>query len=249
MKKATLIRIAVLAVLLLALEFACRIGWIGRFTLVPPSMMVVGAVRLLWAGQMNGEIADTLSGVLIAALGAIAVGFVLGAGLHAWPRARRCLDPLLATYYAIPIYIFYPMFLVFFGMNRNPIIMIGFLFAVVAMMTSTLNGLDRVAPVLLKTARVLGMGRLATIRLIVLPAAAPYIFGGVKLAIAYAFVGVLGAEFILSDTGLGYQIALAFNNFDNLTMYSLILVVVVVVSSVNSALLGWERTLLRRRQR
>jgi NitT/TauT family transport system permease protein len=140
------------------------------------------------------------------------------------------------------------MFLVFFGMNRLPIIAIGFLFAVVAMMTGTLNGLDRVPTVLKKTARVLGMTPLSTTLHIVLPAAAPSIFGGVKLAIAYAFVGVLGAEFILSNSGLGYQIALAFNNFDNTAMYSLILLVVVVVAGVNSSLLRWERVLLRRRQ-
>ena len=58
---------------------------------------------------------------------------------------------------------------------------------------------------------------------------------------------MLGAEFILSSSGLGYQIALAFNNFDNVTMYSLILFVVVVVSGVNSALFSWERRILRRR--
>jgi NitT/TauT family transport system permease protein len=248
MKPATLIRMGALAVISLALEVACRTGLIGRFTLIPPSEMVAGVFRILWAGKINDEIGTTLAGVLAAAAGAVLAGFVLGTVLHAWPRIRRCLDPLLATYYAVPIYVFYPMLLVFFGMNRMPIIVIGFLFAVVAMITSTLNGLDRVPPVLLKTARVLGMSHTSTTLRIVLPSAAPYIFGGVKLAIAYAFVGVLGAEFILSNSGLGYQIALAFNNFDNVAMYSLILFVVVVVAGVNTALFSWERSLLRRRE-
>ncbi len=248
MKPAILIRIAALGGACVALEAACRSGLIGRFTLIPPSQMVSGMFRILWDGEIDGEIGTTLLGVAIAAVGAMLVGFVLGAALHAWPRARRCLDPVLATYYAVPIYVFYPMFLVIFGMNRRPIIAIGFLFAVVAMMTSTLNGLDRVPRVLLKTARVMQMGTLSSVLRIVLPAAAPYIFGGVKLAIAYAFVGVLGAEFILSNSGLGYQIALAFNNFDNVTMYSLILLVVIVVAGVNTMLVSWERSLLRRRE-
>ncbi len=249
MRRAAVIRIAAFAVFLLALEAACRFGLISRFTLIPPSMMVVGAIDILRAGTINGEIFTTLGDVIFAAACAVVAGFALGAALHAWPRARRCIDPLLATYYAIPIYVFYPMFLVFFGMNRRPIIVIGFLFAVVAMITSTLNGLDRIPPVMLKTARVLGMRRLPTILHIVLPAATPYLFGGVKLAIAYSFVGVLGAEFILSNSGLGYQIALAFNNFDNLKMYSLILLVIVVVSAINTSLLAWERSLLQRRTR
>ncbi len=231
----------------LALELACRTGVIGRFTLIPPSEMLGKLWAILRSGAIDDEIGLTFMGVVAAAAAAVVVGFVLGAALHAWPRGRACLDPFLATYYAVPIYVFYPMFLVCFGMNRIPIVVIGFLFAVVAMLTSTLNGLDRVPPVLRKTARVLRLGRLETIRRVVLPAAGPYLFGGLKLAVAYAFVGVLGAEFILSDNGLGYQIALAFNNFDNATMYALILLVVVVVAGVNSLLLSRERAMLRRR--
>jgi NitT/TauT family transport system permease protein len=90
------------------------------------------------------------------------------------------------------------------------------------------------------------MGPVETVFRIVLPAAAPHLFTGVKLAIAYSFVGVLGAEFILSGSGVGYQIAFAFNGFDNERMYALILLVVIVVASVNTALLGWERRLQRR---
>ncbi|MBI3710589.1 MAG: ABC transporter permease subunit [Proteobacteria bacterium] len=247
MKLATKIRLAAIVAFLVAVELLCRTALISRFTLIPPSEMATGLARILWAGKTNGEIATTLSGIAMAAACSIAVGFLLGAVLHSWPRARASLDPLLATYYSIPIFVFYPLFIVFFGMNRTPIVVIGFLFAVVAMMTNTLNGLDRVPRVLLKTARVLRLRRARTTLLIVLPSAAPHIFGGAKLAIAYSFVGVLGAEFILSSTGVGYQIAFAFNNFDNVQMYSLILFVVIVVATVNSALFAWERALLQRR--
>ena len=246
MSKAARIRLAIIIGACLLLELACRTGMIGRFTMVPPSEMVTKAFEIFRGGSLDGEIGTTLLGVLAASVTAIIVGFVLGALLHAWPRGRVCLEPFFATYYAIPIYVFYPMLLVFFGMNRMPIVVIGFMFAVVAMITSTLNGLDRVPNVLRRTARVLHMSPVSTTLRIVLPAAGPYIFGGVKLSVAYAFVGVLGAEFILSNSGLGYQIALAFNNFDNASMYALILFVVIVVAGVNAFLLSRERNLLRR---
>jgi NitT/TauT family transport system permease protein len=247
MKRPTRIRIAGILVVLVAVELACRYGLISRFTLIPPSMMIYGLVEMLWSGQINTEITTTLSGIAIAAGAAIVSGFVLGALLHAWPRIRNSLDPLLATYYSVPTFVFYPMFIVFFGMNRAPIVIIGFLFGVVAMITNTLNGLDRVPGVLMKTARVMRLGRLQTTLRITLPSAAPYIFTGAKLAIAYSFVGVIGAEFILANTGLGYEIAFAFNNFDNVAMYSLIVFVILVVSAVNATLFGWERSLMRRR--
>lgn len=247
MKPATWIRLAALVIVVLAIEAACRLGFVSELTMVPPSDMVIGLVGVLRSGEMRGEIATTLEGIALAASGSVIVGFLLGAGLHALPRVRASLDPVLATYYAIPTFIFYPMFIVFFGMNRIPIIIIGFMFAFVAMMTSTMNGLDRVAPVLLRSARMFRMGKAATIARIVLPAAAPYLFNGVKLAVAYAFVGVLGAEFILSGSGVGYEIAFAFNGFDNQRMYALILLVVVLVATVNGLLLNRERALLRRR--
>jgi NitT/TauT family transport system permease protein len=243
------IRLAALLLFLAGVELACRTGLAPSFSLIPPSEMVSGLVAILRSGELTGEIVLTLGAIALASGAAIIAGFLLGALLHAWPRLRVSLDPLLATYYSVPTFVFYPMFIVFFGMGHAPIIVIGFLFAVVAMMTNTLNGLDRVPKVFGKTARVLRLGRVRTTALVVLPAATPQIFTGVKLAIAYAFVGVIGAEFILSDSGIGYQIAYAFNDFDNAKMYALIVFVVLVVASVNAALFGWERSLMGRRGR
>jgi NitT/TauT family transport system permease protein len=115
------------------------------------------------------------------------------------------------------------------------------------MVINTLNGLDRVSPVLLKTARVLRMGRAATTVRVVLPCAAPYLFTGIKLAIAYSFIGVVGSEFILSSGGLGYQIGFAYHDFNNSTMYALILLILSFVLIVNMTLHAWEKALMARR--
>ena len=85
--------------------------------------------------------------------------------------------------------------------------------------------------------------------LINLPAAAPYLFTGARLAVAYSFIGVIASEFILSGDGLGYAIAYAYNNFENRTMYGLMLLIVVVVSGVNAGLEVLDRRLQSRVQR
>ena len=82
-----------------------------------------------------------------------------------------------------------------------------------------------------------------------MPCAAPYLFTGVKLALSYAFIGVVGAEFILSRDGLGYEINFAFNNFDNAVMYPLILLILLIATGLNATLQHWERRLLARRSR
>jgi NitT/TauT family transport system permease protein len=177
------------------------------------------------------------------------IGFLAGIIIHAIPRLRRAVDPLLASYYSIPFFVFYPLLIALFGLNKLPLIVIGFIFAAAAMVLSTLNGLDRVPRSLLRTARMMRLGRVQTVRLITFPAAAPYLFTGLKLSLAYAFIGVIAGEFILSGGGLGYSIAYAYNNFDNDTMYATMLFVLIVATVMNGLLHAWEQRLLRRRGR
>jgi len=247
MKRATWIRTLVIVGFVLLLEALCRWGAIGRMTMIPPSAMAEHLWKLLQEGRYNGDIVQTLRNVLAAFVLAVVGGFVLGSLLHAWPRARRAVDPFLATYYAIPFFAFYPLLVVIFGLNAAPVILIGFLFGVVAMILNTLNGLDRIPPVLVKTARIAGLGPLRTALLVKLPSAAPQLFTGIKLAIAYSFIGVIAAEFIMSTSGLGYSIAYAFNNFDNRTMYALMLFIIVLVTVVNAFFHVWERRIMARR--
>jgi len=241
------IRLLVVVLCVLAVEIVCRTGLISSYTLIPPSQMVVALFRLLRDGSLTPEIVATLGSVLIAIVGAVIFGILAAVILHAVPRLRRAIDPVLSIYYSIPMFVFYPLFIALFGLTDTPKIVLGFLLAVVTMIASTLNGLDRVPKVMRKTARVFRLSKWNTVRQVVLPSAAPHIFNGVKLAIAQAFVGVLGAEFILSTGGLGYQIFYAFHDFDNGKMYAIVLLVLIIVSVVNGLLLGWERRLRQRR--
>jgi NitT/TauT family transport system permease protein len=247
MSRVSLYRALAVAVPVLLTEFACRAGFIDALTMPPPSTMVVGLVRILASGTVTGAILKTLGNVALAFGLASILGIGAGAALHRAPPARRLLEPLFSTYYAIPIYAFYPLFIVLFGLGDWPEVLIGFMLAVVAVIVSTLNGLDSVPPVLIKTARVCRLGPVATAFSITLPYAAPHLFTGVKLALAYAFIGVIGAEFLMSENGLGYDIRFAYDNLDNRVMYPLILLVLVVAVAVNMTLDQWDRALRARR--
>lgn len=249
MNRAARYRLLAVVATVLLLELLCRTGVIDRLTMQPPSEMARDLVVLLASGTMNGAMLKTFINVAIAAVLAVAAGVAFGIAIHGYRAVRQGLEPLFATYYAIPVYAFYPMFIVLFGLGDVPQILIGFMLAIVAVIVNTLNGLDRVSRVLIKTAKVYRLGPLATARKITLPSAAPYLLTGVKLAVAYAFIGVIGAEFIMSRTGVGYEISFAYNNFDNKTMYPLILLILAISILINSTLSRWERLLMRRRSR
>ena len=170
-------------------------------------------------------------------------GFVI----HALPRVRDALDPFFATYYAVPIFIFYPVLIAIFGLSPMPIVLIGVATAIVAMIIATLNGLDRVPRVLIKVARVHRLGRLATALTLQLPAAAPYLFTGIKLSVSYGFIAVIAAEFILSPAGLGRDISDAYADFDNRRMYALILFLLIIATVVNAGLHALDMRFAERR--
>jgi len=247
MSRVALYRVAVVAAAVALLEVLCLAGVIDKITMQAPHLIVRDLWRLLASGQMNGAIAKTATNTALALVLALCVGVVAGALIHRWRGLRDTLDPLFATYYAVPVFAFYPFFIVVFGLGDLPQILIAFMLGVVAMIVNTLNGLDRVPTVLLKTARIMRLSPLQTALRLTLPAAAPYILTGVKLAVAYAFIGIIGSEFILSRGGIGYEISFAYTNFDNAVMYPLIVLILIASIAINSVLGRVERTLLARR--
>ena len=243
------IRLGVIAAFVIAFEAFCRAGFIPRTVVLPPSDMAVSLWHILQTGEYNKDILSTLRNVAASAVLSVTFGFALGVILHALPRMRATLEPLLASYYAVPTFMFYPVFIVMFGVGSGAIIAIAVLLSVVAMIASTLTGLDRIPRVLRKTAAIYRMGTAKRAVLIDFPAAAPYLFTGIKLAFAYAFIGVIASEFILSGQGIGYAIAYAYSNFDNRNMYGLMLLVILLATAANTALDTIDRRMQSRMRR
>jgi NitT/TauT family transport system permease protein len=247
MTRAGWIRLLVIAALVGALELACRSGLINHQTVIPPSEMANALLSLLASGSLNADFERTLGMIAFVIVLSIVFGFAAGLAIHALPRLREALDPFFATYYAVPIFIFYPVLIAIFGLSMMPIVLIGVATAAVAMIIATLNGLDRIPRVLIKVARVHRLSRVATAVTLQLPAAAPYLLTGIKLSVSYAFIAVIAAEFILSPAGLGRDIADAYADFDNRRMYALILFLLIIATLVNAVLHAFDMRWAERR--
>lgn len=246
-RAALAVRVGVLAGLVLLLEALCRTEIIDPLTVIPPSDMVASMAAQLRSPEIIASMVQTFSTIALAFVLAVTLGTLLGAVVHAVPRLRRAVDPLLASYYSVPTFIFYPLLVTLLGLGMAPLVVLGVLSAAPAVVISTLAGLDRVSPVMRKVARMQRLGRARTLWLIVLPAAMPGLFSGFKLALSYALIGVIAGEFILSGSGLGYAISFAYQSFDNRAMYGLMLFVLLVAVVANGLLYVWEGRLARRR--
>ena len=107
--------------------------WIDPVSVIPPSKMALGAWKVIASGEYAHDMLLTLENVAMALGIALVLGFSGGVLLHRFARLRRAADPLLASYYAVPTFIFYPLFIVLFGLNRWPLVAIGSIIAVVMM--------------------------------------------------------------------------------------------------------------------
>ena len=240
-RSSTIIRTAILVSAVLLLEILCQTGVISYLQLTAPSRMATTLFGLMGESDFWFQTTKTIRNIFIAIIAATLLGFLIGLLLYRLPRLRRALEPIIASYYALPFFVLYPLAIVLVGMNDFSIILMGFAYALVAMITNTLSGLDRLPPVLAKTGRTFRMGRLQTAVLIQLPAAAPYLFIGLKLVLGYGMAGVIGSEFILSTSGLGFSIAFAYDGFESEKMYALLLFVILLVTLLLTGVHAFEK--------
>jgi NitT/TauT family transport system permease protein len=239
-------RIGIVAGAGLLLEILCRTSVIPRLIMIPPSEMLASAWHILAAGEIKGDLYFSLENIAFAIGLSIAGGFLTGLAIYSVPLLRATLEPFLTSYSAVPPIVFYPMLIVIFGLNRIPQIIIAVMFGLVPMAMNTINGLYRIRPVFLKVGRVHRVSSLASVFRIQLPAAAPYLFVGVSLAVSYSVIGVISTEFILSATGIGHQISFAYDNYDNRAMYGLVALLLVIATLLNSTLRYYSQRMLQR---
>jgi NitT/TauT family transport system permease protein len=246
MKDATRVRLtrwAIVLAAIAALEILPRVGLGDAITLIPLSEIAREFFVLLSDGELTPHLLATGGAFVLSFLLAAVTGVPLGFLLWRYQPLKRTLDPYLTTYYAIPIFAFYPLLLAILGFNLLPIVAISWLWAVVAVVLNTAIGFGEVPEVLIKVGRSMNLSRWQILSRIFFPAAVPHIFTGLKLGMVYSLIGVIASEFVLSTRGLGYLVSYSYANFATAAMYSAIIVILVLAILLNSALNRIERRL------
>ena len=138
------VRWGLIAAFLVALEVVPRLGLVNPIALVPLSEMVWQLWLLISDGILGEHIVRTLVSIVVAGAAAVVTGLPLGVLLWRLQRTRKVLQPYLTTYYAIPIFAFYPLFIAIFGLGAWPVIIIAWAWSVVAIVLNTVIGLAEV---------------------------------------------------------------------------------------------------------
>src|SRR5436190_2956434 len=213
-----------------------------------PTIVVAKLFELLGQPTIYRHISVTLSEIAIGyALGAgfgLSLGFILG-------RSRflsAALQPYIIGLYSIPKIALAPVFIVWLGLGMASKVAVVFVASFFLVFFNTYSGLISINEELVRLARLMGASWPQTVTRVILPAAAPQIFLGLRTAVPYAVIGAVIGEYIGSSEGLGYFILYASQTYDAPALFSGIIILVGIVFIANFCLNWLEGHVIRWRK-
>lgn len=211
-----------------ALELVVRAGWISPLIISPPSALP-GAFDKLWdEGFIVRPFALTIGQTFAATTAAALVGIPWGYLLWRRPVLGAAYEPWIGAAFAAPTILLFPLFLVLFGRGYATTIFVGFLAAVIPVVLKTREAFLGIPRVLIDVGRSFHLSDAALVRRIAFPAAVPGIFTGLRLALIYAMVNIIGMEFLIDFGGLGRIVSEMYFRYEIPGMYAAILLIVAV---------------------
>jgi NitT/TauT family transport system permease protein len=245
---AALRRVALPVVGVLVWETAARSGLASPLLL--PSVTRIGYQLWLLATRPDSlleawySLARALGGFALAAVVGVALGVLMGRSA----AAAAALGPLFSGTYPIPKIALFPIFIYLFGIGSWSKVLLIFLECLYPIVITTQAGGRAVSRVLVWSAANMGASRARILGTVVVPATAPFIFAGFRIALPIALIVVIITEMISSADGLGYQAMYALASFKTDRMLAIVVVIACIgvaldrlVVHLRDRLVRWER--------
>ncbi len=215
----------------------------GPDALAPPWVTMAKLTRMLMTDIFWGHIAETGEAFLIALAIAISAGLAIGFLIGIHDLSARVAEPFLLAANAVPKIALYPIVLLIFGIGMPAKIAFGAIHGIVPVAIFTIAGCRAVPPVLLKTARVMGLGFRETIYRILLPMSLPEIFTGIRIGVSLTLIGTILGEMFGSQRGLGFLLMTAIGLQNTEIIMAVTLLLVIFAASVSAVLISIDRRL------
>lgn len=190
-------------VLLVIWEVICRSGVVSALFLPSPTGIIAALVDMLTGGEIATSLAASMYRIVLGfALGSV-IGLTVGLFTGTSALIDRIGTPIVNALYPIPKIALLPLFILWLGigeLSKVTIIALGVFFPVAM---NTYSGVKNVDPLLIKVAVSFNATRWMTLKKVVLPAALPMIFAGLRLAAGTSLLLLVAAEMIAAQEGIG----------------------------------------------
>jgi NitT/TauT family transport system permease protein len=226
------------AVVLVAWELLVVALDINSLLLPPPTAIAREAA------EFAGLIATSTFITLVEALVGFAIAVLVGIGLAIVVVYSSLLrSVVLSTLVAInatPKVAVAPILVIWLGLGLESKIATAFLLSFFPIVINSVRGLSDVPHDLLNLYRLMGATPLQVFTKVRLPSAMPALFDGFKIALPIAIIGAVAGEFVAARQGIGYQILLAYANFNSALVFAAVITIAVVATILFQVLLAIE---------
>jgi ABC-type nitrate/sulfonate/bicarbonate transport system permease component len=227
---------------LIALWYFGTAYWGVSHLLLPNPVKVWHELKdVLGSGEYLPDLQVTLTELAIAFAISFTSGVSLGYLISRWQYAINVFEPLLAGIYSVPIILFLPLYVLFFGLGPGSKIAIGATISFFPIALNTIAGFGYVDRIFVTAARSMGASNLQMFRFVLLPAAFPVILTGLRIGFTVALLSILGSEAIASLAGLGHKIVHLAEAMETARMFAYIAFAVAIAATLNTITSTLER--------
>lgn len=188
--------------------------WMAVIWWTSPDPLILASPKQVWSelnriavnGVLTTYISRSMMRLLVTGIIVIPIGVFVGLAIGLWDKISGALLDVFRFFTSIPALAWLPLFLVWFGFNEATVIMTVAYYFFFTVLFNTLSGIRTVPRVLQYAVLTMGGNRWQVIRHVLIPGAMPSIIAGIRLGFAYGWRGLIGAEMLVAQGGLGHLI-------------------------------------------
>jgi NitT/TauT family transport system permease protein len=243
----TATRIALICFIFIMWQAIVSAGYIDAFWISSPLQVAHELWRLAVSGEILGDVAITLAEAVIAFVLSSVLGIATGLVLARSPFWDEVLAPIIVVLNSLPRVALAPLIILWCGVGITAKVVTAFTLVYFILLVNTLAGAKNVDNDILTIARLMGASPRTLLWKVILPSATPWIFAGLNLGLTYSLLGVIVAEILASNQGLGFLIASAAGNFNTAGVFAGLIVLAAlswimtwVMRMAEARLLRWK---------
>lgn len=209
-------------------EYATSHKWVSPLALPAPTDIWAALVDGFSSGLYLEHTISTVSSILLGFVLGAAMAIVLAGILSSIPVLEKVLTPFIVAFQSMPKIAISPLIIIWFGFGELSKTIIVLTVCFFPILINALHGLKVRDRDHLELFRSLGANRWQMFFRLRLPHAVPYIFAGLHIGVIFALIGTVVAEFVGSNSGVGYLMLQAKAAFDTPSVYACLLILMVI---------------------
>lgn len=238
-------RVLLFAVIIILWEGVVDFGLVHKLFISSPSAIAYDIYVLFSSGvifkHFGITMAEALLGLAFGTIVGVGVGFIAALS----DRVADALQPFIVGFNSMPRVALAPLFIIWFGFGIGSKVSLAALVVFFAMFFNTFHGMRSVDVALINNVRVMGASKTKTLWIVSLPFTMAWIFAGLNTAISQALVGAVVGEFTGSLAGIGWMMVQASGTLNTSRMFSVLMILAAVGSTLFMVLGALERHVLR----